>query len=76
MEALKTIIRESVPALTDERLDECIFRLGIFCSHIEECEFDTITLKYNSECNGFEIFSNGTDTDYTLFASNEYVEID
>ena len=76
METLKNIIRESVPELTHERLDECIFMLGVFCSHIEECEFETITLKYNSECNGFEIFSNGIDTDYTLFASNDYVEID
>ena len=76
METLKTIISESVPTLTDERLDECISSLKVFCQKILFCELESVTLEYNPVHEGFEISVDGTDTDYTLFASNEYVEID
>lgn len=76
METIKTIIRESVPTLTDERLDECISSLKVFCQKILFCELGNVILEYNAIHEGFEISVDGVDTDYTLFASNEYVEID
>ena len=76
METLKTIIRESVPTLTDERLYECISSLKVFCQKVLFCELESLTMEYNPVHEGFEISVDEDDTDYTLFASNEYVEID